>query len=84
MNTLPDPDWFVHGVCHSAPNPDIFSPDRRSTGAEAKSYCGRCPVAEQCLRYALANKVNGIWGGTTDADRRRLRGGRPIREVARA
>lgn len=84
MTSLPNPEWFSLGVCHAAPDPDIFTPDKRTTGAEAKAYCGRCPVAEQCLVYALANRVSGIWGGTTDADRRRLRDYRPIREVSRA
>lgn len=33
-------------------------------------WCGSCPVASQCLRYALAHGYTGVWGGRvlTDAD----------------
>ncbi|MFE7168582.1 WhiB family transcriptional regulator [Streptomyces sp. NPDC057616] len=34
---------------------------------------GRCPVAEQCLRWALkAGRVDGIWGGSTESERRAM------------
>jgi WhiB family redox-sensing transcriptional regulator len=36
--------------------------------------CARCPVAGDCLQYALENpEVQGCWGGTTDAERKALR-----------
>jgi WhiB family redox-sensing transcriptional regulator len=42
---------------------------------EAKAVCGRCPVAEQCLDWAVrAGHVDGIWGGTTESERRAMRG----------
>ena len=35
---------------------------------------GRCPTAEECLAYALAEPLlQGIWAGTTTAERRVLR-----------
>ena len=72
MSILPDPDWYSQGACRTAADPDIFVPDRRTTGAEAKAYCGRCPVAAQCLRFAMKTGVDGVWGGTTTPERRRL------------
>ena len=33
-----------------------------------------CPVAEECLEFALAtNQEAGVWGGTTEEERRKLR-----------
>jgi len=40
----------------------------------AKTLCGECPVKNACLQYALETKQeHGIWGGTTEEERRRLR-----------
>lgn len=41
--------------------------------AQAYRVCNACPFTRECLEYALTNDVSGIWGGTTDAERRRLR-----------
>lgn len=41
--------------------------------AEAKAVCAGCPVIEQCLRYALDTYQEGVWGGTTDDERKALR-----------
>jgi WhiB family redox-sensing transcriptional regulator len=36
--------------------------------------CGTCPVQSECLGEALADEhLVGIWGGTTDYQRRQLR-----------
>ncbi len=36
--------------------------------------CRACPVREDCLLFAFETKqVDGIWGGTTEDERRRLR-----------
>lgn len=36
----------------------------------AKSLCASCDVVEQCLQFALDNKIEyGIWGGTTPEER---------------
>lgn len=40
---------------------------------EAKSVCRQCDLQEACLRFALENREQGIWGGTTENDRKRLR-----------
>jgi hypothetical protein len=40
----------------------------------AKRLCGRCPVQWECLKMALAtNDEHAIMGGTTPAERERLR-----------
>ena len=37
--------------------------------------CHTCPLQQPCLDYALAYDVQGVWGGTTASQRRRLRRG---------
>ena len=41
--------------------------------ARAKGICGGCPVRAVCLAEALSHReLDGIWGGTTAAERREL------------
>lgn len=46
---------------------------------DARKLCGKCPVAQQCLEYALANREEfGMWGGKSPKERFDiLRGKRP-------
>ncbi|MGH8902406.1 MAG: WhiB family transcriptional regulator [Egibacteraceae bacterium] len=42
--------------------------------ARAKAVCASCPVIRECLEWALDNnEQDGIWGGTDEDKRRRLR-----------
>lgn len=60
------------GVSHRLFFPTSDTPQRLV--AKAKAVCARCPVAEECLEYAFeTNQVSGIWGGTTEDERRSLR-----------
>ena len=44
-----------------------------------KKVCHRCEVMDECLEWALHNEGDhGIWGGTTGAERRRIRQERGI------
>ena len=39
----------------------------------AKAVCARCEIQRECLRYALdASSIQGVWGGMTEEERRRL------------
>lgn len=40
--------------------------------------CNGCPVALDCLTYALKHDVDGIWAGTTPVARRAIRRRRRI------
>lgn len=70
--------WRRDAVCRDT-DPDLFFPVG-TTGpaleqiATAKSVCDACPVTEPCLEFALlTNQDSGIWGGTSEDERRRLR-----------
>ncbi len=79
----PEPSWREDAAC-SGSNADLFFPQGEdgSLAAPAKTVCAGCPVQEQCLQYALAtNQTEGVWGGMTGPERRRLR--RRIRDRER-
>jgi WhiB family redox-sensing transcriptional regulator len=51
------------------------------TGArqrEARAFCRTCPVRMECLAHALDQRIEfGVWGGTTERERRALLRSRP-------
>ena len=39
----------------------------------ARRICAECPVKGACLEYALRNGIDhGVWGGTSERERRRI------------
>lgn len=75
-----DTSWMAHKACKPE-HGDLFFPGRGESTAPAKAICARCPVAGECLDFALRNGEHvGIWGGTSERDRRALR--RRIRGAA--
>ncbi len=72
--------WWDRAACVGQPL-HIFFPRRgdRNTADEAKKVCASCPVATDCLAFALSREQGtatsgrfGIYGGVTASDRRRL------------
>ncbi len=70
--------WRELAACRQA-DARLFFPVG-TTGASidtlqaAKAVCGRCPVRDACLQFALETKQeDGVWGGTDEDERRRLR-----------
>ena len=59
--------------------PDLFFPIGTTGPAvdqieAAKRVCRSCEVQEPCLDFALAtNQESGVWGGTSEEERRKLR-----------
>ena len=75
--TYVDTDWRSRSACLDA-DPELFFP-LSSMGpsleqlAEAKQICRRCPVRSECLEFALSTQqAHGVWGGTSEEERRRL------------
>lgn len=67
--------WTQDALCAKV-DPDLFFPEKSSgkTAQQAKAICGRCDARSDCLLYALtAGETFGIWGGTTESERRKLR-----------
>lgn len=71
-------DWRSRAACRSA-DPELFFPISSSGPAlsqveQAKAICASCQVQRSCLEFALATGgIHGVWGGTTDEERQRLR-----------
>jgi WhiB family transcriptional regulator, redox-sensing transcriptional regulator len=71
-------DWRGRAACRDE-NPELFFPIGDGAAAQeqvarAKVVCGRCPVRQQCLDFALSTGQDaGIWGGLTAAERRLVR-----------
>jgi len=54
-------------------DPDVFFPLSEEEAERAKEICGACTVQDQCLEFALASRESeGIWGGATEKERRRI------------
>jgi WhiB family redox-sensing transcriptional regulator len=52
----------------------LFFPAKGSSTAPAKAVCAGCPELDPCRRWALGQAfLFGVWGGTTENERRTLR-----------
>lgn len=66
------------GLCRGSRDPRYLldDPHVRLADPEILATCGRCPVREACLQYALETEEEdheaGVWGGTTPYQRRQL------------
>jgi WhiB family transcriptional regulator, redox-sensing transcriptional regulator len=76
--SLEQDDWRDDASCRDT-DPDLFFPVG-TTGpavdqiASAKAVCDVCPAKDPCLQFALvSNQDSGVWGGTTEDERRKLR-----------
>jgi len=66
--------WYLRGACRGLDS-SIFYPDpaEEAVVARALAVCDRCEVRSDCLDHALFRReLPGIWGGTTERDRRRI------------
>lgn len=57
---------------------DVFFPPDGAVNTNlywhAKKVCAKCPIQVACLKEAMDNpSLQGVWGGTTDIERMRMR-----------
>ena len=70
--------WRQDAVCKDL-DPNLFFPVGVTGPAveqieTAKEICSGCPVRGECLDFAItSNQEFGVWGGTTEDERRVLR-----------
>lgn len=76
--TIESDEWRRTAACRDT-DPDLFFPVG-TTGpaieqiANAKAVCRQCDSQAACLEFAIAtNQDSGIWGGTSEEERRQLR-----------
>ena len=81
VTTYDPDDWRIDAACRDL-DTAIFFPETEEAAAAAKAVCASCPVREACLEFALITRQDdGVWGGLTETERRRLR--RRRQEAAR-
>jgi WhiB family redox-sensing transcriptional regulator len=80
-------DWRSMAACRDG-DPDLFFPVG-STGPAlrqieaAKAVCRACPSLDPCLEFALKTGQDaGVWGATSEDERRILRRARRRRAAA--
>jgi WhiB family transcriptional regulator, redox-sensing transcriptional regulator len=72
-----DISWQPRAACRDQ-DPELFFSDSHSTPDKARverarAVCSGCPVAYQCLQYAMATDSYGVWAGTTKDQRDALK-----------
>ncbi len=71
-------EWVQRARCRDE-DPELFFPVGTTGPAleqaeRAKSVCFLCSVRAECLEWALATGQDaGVWGGTSEEERRTLR-----------
>jgi WhiB family redox-sensing transcriptional regulator len=77
--------WRDRAACRElgAESSLIFFPSPGQSSHAAKAICASCPVREECLAFAVEFCCEGIWGGTTDSERRQLRRRRRLNTLVR-
>ena len=69
-------DWASDAACRGIGPDELFV--RGAEQHRAKQVCQSCPVRTECLAEALDNQIEwGVWGGTTERERRALLRRRP-------
>lgn len=69
--------WESSALCAQT-DPAMFFLGRGKPATPAKRICAQCEVRAECLATVLAMEAEhgrqpGVWGGTSERDRRRLR-----------
>lgn len=81
-------EWVHRAKCRDV-DPELFFPIGTTGPAAAqieaaKQVCVNCTVRDECLEWALTTGQDaGVWGGTSEEERRSIRRARR-REVAAA
>ena len=76
--TIASDEWRRTAACRDT-DPDLFFPVGTTGPAieqieNAKAVCRQCDAQTACLEFAIAtNQDSGIWGGTSEEERRKLR-----------
>lgn len=69
---LKPPEWTKDALCAQI-DPDFWFPEQGEPTKAPKRVCMVCPVRVECLEYSIDHKIpNGIWGGLSALERRRL------------
>ena len=60
-------NWLKRAACLGSSTETFFEEDR---SLEAIAICQLCPVKSDCFEYAIKHEDYGVWGATTEEERR--------------
>ncbi len=67
------PSWHTMAACRGQ-ELEAFFPEVGKGARRAREICATCSVRTECLTAALNDpELRGVWGGTTEAERARMR-----------
>lgn len=65
--------WREQAKCAMQGDPDLFYATTMTAIRDARMVCSGCPVRRECLTDAVeSNLRDGVWGGLTESERRRI------------
>jgi WhiB family transcriptional regulator, redox-sensing transcriptional regulator len=64
--------WRPRAACRGQDS-DLWFPPKGQTAKAGRTICAACPVLVQCLEDSVATQPEGMWGGASKRQRRRLR-----------
>ena len=77
-------EWMAEGLCADK-HPSTFFPSDGVGVEKARKICNECPMQQPCLEYALRNRIDhGVWGGTSERQRRRILKARRVEALSSA
>ncbi len=74
LTNLPGADFGAAPECAET-DPDLFFPEPGEGHLVkfAVAICNRCPIRNSCREQGIRGNEPGIWGGTTENERRKMR-----------
>lgn len=70
---LDEKPWATYAACAEVENGMTFYPQNKQEERAALAVCETCAVRDECLAHAIdTNERFGVWGGTTEKQRRSL------------
>lgn len=76
MGHLDNLDWRLRGPCSTLKPQEydeLFFPEQGRKIKKARAFCAGCPVKDICLEFALKNNCSGIWAGTNEQERGKMK-----------
>ena len=66
--------WWTLAACRGMAT-ETFFPNDNAYSITAQLVCNGCSVKSECVEEALRAGLEGVWGGTTEQQRRTMRRG---------
>jgi len=68
------PSWMADAACRGEGHGKYVIDVRHAPAEAVLATCAECAVRADCLAYAMAQPdAVGVWGGTTERERRAMR-----------